>query len=495
MVEAPEAQQDSSKQHEEDDETPEITLETVTDVFGFPLEEVFKDGIKYYKAQERSGDLHVEYPVRLQFMALAKQIRNGPFKNELANAGWFDLVGNDANKEWQKLGDLSREEAMLEFVRLLDVVCPTFKPHINERAAIETSKAVLERRRDSNNTVNNVTYNHLINGNAENSEVLKKYEEQRRQIQEALNKATYHQFLAYAQQTHPGDPEKQEQLIQQLREQHYEQYMSQVYARQAEAQAASIQNLGLNDNPIPQPQLPPLQQQQNPQNQRQKSPGEESSDSEAGIKPRDSYMQEGLERPRTPKDDDDESESEIEADEVPSNPKIAPANLWNRKDITEFKAQIKKEGPEGIIKVGHGETVTVRVPTHEEGTCLFWEFATDYYDIGFGVYFEWSISETSEVSVHVSESSDEEYDEEAESSAAAPIPTGDVESAGAMKKPRDPNKPAVDEIIPVYRRDCHEEVFAGSHQYPARGVYLLKFDNSYSLWRSKTLYYRVYYSK
>uniref|UniRef100_A0AC35FL31 Uncharacterized protein n=1 Tax=Panagrolaimus sp. PS1159 TaxID=55785 RepID=A0AC35FL31_9BILA len=65
-----------------------------------------------------------------------------------------------------------------------------------------------ERRRDSNNTVNSVTYNHLINGNAENSEVLKKYEEQRRQIQEALNKATYHQFLAYAQQTHPGDPEK-----------------------------------------------------------------------------------------------------------------------------------------------------------------------------------------------------------------------------------------------------------------------------------------------
>jgi len=31
--------------------------------------------------------------------------------------------------------------------------------------------------------------------------------------------------------------------------------------------------------------------------------------------------------------------------------------------------------------------------------------------------------------------------------------------------------------------------------YPGRGVYLLKFDNSYSLWRSKTLYYRVYYTR
>jgi hypothetical protein len=46
-----------------------------------------------------------------------------------------------------------------------------------------------------------------------------------------------------------------------------------------------------------------------------------------------------------------------------------------------------------------------------------------------------------------------------------------------------------------FRRDCHEEVYAGSHSYPGQGVYLLKFDNTYSLWRSKTLYYRVYYTR
>uniref|UniRef100_A0AC34GXY7 Uncharacterized protein n=1 Tax=Panagrolaimus sp. ES5 TaxID=591445 RepID=A0AC34GXY7_9BILA len=103
MVEAPEVlqqiQNDQTVKHQQEDEeeTPEITIETVADVFGFPLEEIFKDGIKYYKAQERSGDLQVEYPVRLQFMALAKQIRFGPFKSENANVGWFDLVGNDAN--------------------------------------------------------------------------------------------------------------------------------------------------------------------------------------------------------------------------------------------------------------------------------------------------------------------------------------------------------------------------------------------------------------
>ena len=56
----------------------------------------------------------------------------------------------------------------------------------------------------------------------------------------------------------------------------------------------------------------------------------------------------------------------------------------------------------------------VRVPTHEDGTCLFWEFATDNYDLGFGVYFEWTIAPSNQVSVHVSESSDEEDLEEEE---------------------------------------------------------------------------------
>lgn len=56
----------------------------------------------------------------------------------------------------------------------------------------------------------------------------------------------------------------------------------------------------------------------------------------------------------------------------------------------------------------------VRVPTHEDGTCLFWEFATDHYDLGFGVYFEWTVAPSNTVSVHVSESSDEEELEEEE---------------------------------------------------------------------------------
>ncbi|KAH7714282.1 Protein Y41E3.7 c [Aphelenchoides avenae] len=278
---------------------------------------------------------------------------------------------------------------------------------------------------------------------------------------------------------------RQEALIKQLQEQHYEQYMSQVYAQQAQAQAASLEAA------------------------RQKpSDSGSSDDSEAGPKPADAYLQQGLERPpprdrvRTAdesadSDEDDVSDEDGGADtDVPANTKIAPASLWTSKNIQEFKETIRKEGSEGIIKVGHGETVTVRVPTHEEGNSLFWEFSTDYYDIGFGVYFEWTVAESNQVTIHISESDDEDYEEEVpEGTPAAGAAPGDVEGGGPVQRKRDPNKPPMDEIIPVYRRDSHQEVFAGSHVYPGQGVYLLKFDNSYSLWRSKTLYYRVFYSK
>lgn len=38
---------------------------------------------------------------------------------------------------------------------------------------------------------------------------------------------------------------------------------------------------------------------------------------------------------------------------------VAPASMWTRRDIQDFKESIKREGGDSVIKVGHGETVTV----------------------------------------------------------------------------------------------------------------------------------------
>ena len=95
-----------------------------------------------------------------------------------------------------------------------------------------------------------------------------------------------------------------------------------------------------------------------------------------------------------------------------------------------------------------------------------------------------------QVTVHISDSEDEDEEEFVTDDEN---PEGDAES-GARNALSDPGPPTSC-IVPIYRRDCHEEVYAGSHSYPRQGIYLLKFDNSYSLWRSKNLYYRVYYTR
>lgn len=64
-------------------------------------------------------------------------------------------------------------------------------------------------------------------------------------------------------------------------------------------------------------------------------------------------------------------------------PSIASASMWTRGGTSQFKRTVKNAaGGGGILQISHGETVTIRVPTHVQGRCLFWEFATDNFDIG-----------------------------------------------------------------------------------------------------------------
>ncbi|KAM6254319.1 protein TMED8 [Spheniscus humboldti] len=168
-------------------------------------------------------------------------------------------------------------------------------------------------------------------------------------------------------------------------------------------------------------------------------------------------------------------------------PRLAPPTMWTTEKMKEFKAKMGKE-KNGRMVVKRGEVVTVRVPTHPDGKCICWEFATDDYDIGFGVYFDWTTVTSTAITVQVSESSDEE-DEEEEEEIEGLAPVGDVER-GSKSYLRN----RYGEIMPVYRRNSHREVQAGSHEYPGEGIYLLKFDNSYSLLRNKTLFFHVYYT-
>ncbi|XP_066197638.1 protein TMED8 [Saccopteryx leptura] len=171
-----------------------------------------------------------------------------------------------------------------------------------------------------------------------------------------------------------------------------------------------------------------------------------------------------------------------------SPPLIAPPCIWTFAKMKEFKSKLGKEKNSCLV-VKRGEVVTIRVPTHPEGKRVCWEFATDDYDIGFGVYFDWTPVTSTDITVQVSDSSEDEDEDEEEEEIEDPVPVGDVERGS-----RSSLRGRYGEVMPVYRRDSHRDVQAGSHDYPGEGIYLLKFDNSYSLLRNKTLYFHIYYT-
>ncbi|XP_035973960.1 Golgi resident protein GCP60 isoform X3 [Halichoerus grypus] len=401
--------------------------------WGFGLEELYGLALRFFKEKDGKA-FHPTYEEKLKLVALHKQVLMGPYNPDTCpEVGFFDVLGNDRRREWAALGNMSKEDAMVEFVKLLNRCCHLFSTYV---ASHKIEKEEQEKKRQ--------------------------------QIMAALNSQTAVQFQQYAAQQYPGSLDQQQLLVRQLQEQHYQQYMQQLYQAQLAQQQAALQKQ--QEVAVAGASLP-------------------ASSKVNAAAPGDRMSVNGQAKTHT---DNPEKELEPEAAEeaVENGPKeslpvIAAPSMWTRPQIKDFKEKIRQDA-DSVITVGRGEVVTVRVPTHEEGSYLFWEFATDNYDIGFGVYFEWTDSPNTAVSVHVSESSDDDEEEEGRA----------MENVSSEEKSRKhAAKPLLDEIVPVYRRDCHEEVYAGSHQYPGRGVYLLKFDNSYSLWRSKSVYYRVYYTR
>ncbi|KAF5297346.1 hypothetical protein FQA39_LY12185 [Lamprigera yunnana] len=412
--------------------------------FSLSLQQVYKLALSFYKEKEGKA-IHLSYEDKLSLVAFSQQVLHGPLSEaitKLPPLGALDVVGRDRRLAWQKLGKLDANQARTGFVELLSRRCPLFTAFLEAHRMEKREQERLAKEEEKRKLIEK---DEQLKREAEEKllqEQLQKEEAIKRQIQQALNEQTYEQFRNYAEQQYPGDPEKQGSLIRQLQEQHYVQYMQQLQV----AQRGEI----IANN---------------------------SCDKVETVSQSNSHVKEDI-----------NSNTEECLEES-----LVPASMWTRSDIQAFKQTISQAEGDSVVRVGHGETVTVRVPTHKEGSRIFWEFATDHYDIGFGVYFEYGTPTTDQVSVHVSESDDEDIQDMDDLEDDEVIHPSDFE-AGSLGTDTTP-KPVIMEIVPVYRRDCQNEVYAGSHQYPGQGVYLLKFDNSYSLWRSKTLYYRVYYSQ
>lgn len=78
-------------------------------------------------------------------MALHKQVLLGPYNPDTSpEVGFFDVLGNDRRREWAALGNMSKEDAMVEFVKLLNKCCPLLSAYV---ASHRIEKEEEEKRR------------------------------------------------------------------------------------------------------------------------------------------------------------------------------------------------------------------------------------------------------------------------------------------------------------------------------------------------------------
>lgn len=337
---------------------------------------------------DKSGKaVHLSYEDNLKFIAFTQQAGHGPIDVENASPlGVLDVIGRDRRIAWQQLGNISKAQAMEGFIDLLDRLCPLFKPYVEaiKKDREEKQRIAAEEERKHKEQME------LDRKQQEEQEKIEEQknrdEIQKRHLQDILNQQTFYQFKAYAEKQYAGNPEQQAVLIKQLQTEHYHQYMAQLHAQvgtnndAASGSIGSIGNAGNNCNSI------------------------DDDKNRTNIQT-DLTTDECQSCNQKPNDDTGECDSDNASNDYPV---INPASMWTRPDIQLFKQEVSAGKGDGVIRIGHGDTVTVRVPTHDGGNCLFWEFATDNYDVGFGVYFEWGKSASTEVSVHISESDDDE---------------------------------------------------------------------------------------
>ena len=132
---------------------------------------------------------------------------------------------------------------------------------------------------------------------------------------------------------------------------------------------------------------------------------------------------------------------------MPGTAQKQPAGGKNSIDAAEFRNGLRGS-PDNELVVGRGEIVTVRVPkpSGKTTTRVLWQFSTVDYDVGFGLDFE---------------------------------------------RVNEDGTTVLDPILPVMRVNAQNQVIEGRHETQHDGAWLLKFDNSYSYLRSKTVYYRI----
>ncbi|KAF7704105.1 Golgi resident protein GCP60 [Silurus meridionalis] len=376
--------------------------------WGFSLEAIFGFALKFFKEMNGKA-FNPTYEENLLFIALQKQIFLGPYNPKLCpEVGFFDVLGNDRRNKWAELGSTAKEDAMEDFVKLLDSCCSLFSPYVTSH---KIEKEEHERK-------------------------LREEEERLRMERE----------------------EEKERREEEKRRQEADRLLSNLQMQQVEAALNTPNPVHFQENP--QSSKCSDQQQrlihrscecilqahhthQVKQHDTAESPSPDSSDTASVTHP--------INQPESAQRTTSETtpRCHLFVESMPGEMPILAPSMWTMPQVNEFKMRTQQEA-ESVITVGRGEVLTVHIPTHDHGSTFFWEFATDYYDIAFGLYFEWPNTTNGVESVSKNQDA------------------GQTEKANGKeeKTPTDVG-PRISEVVPLFRRDSHENVYAGSHRYPS----------------------------
>lgn len=460
-----------SQQREELEEEQRIKFKD----WGFKIDRLFEVAYRFYKRNE-SKAFHPSFDVRNQMNALILQARYGNFDGgKAADIGTLDLVGKSRRNQWSMLKGMSKTEAMSKFICTLDNICPFFKAYAE---AVKISSGIQDQTRWNED-------NQINGGELATRGLAQQSDEQLKAIHASLCKQTYNQFKSYAEKQYPTDIGQQKFLISSLQEQYYQQYVSQMHP-----ELKGMNNFSLT---------PPLKQKPKLEETKTNSLPSDLKDAPVKSDQVQSYIEQTNLKPDTWSCASSSGE-ESQLDQCPSYEPFEPATIWTKRGVSEFKDSLIDDKHAGVYEVKQGTLLTIQVPTYPDGKYIYWEFITEDYDIGFGLDFVYEAHLEKPLSLKIFEEADEdelneigELGADMESSFAEADKTDEsqrLEWRRAEKLARLTNTIS---IVPTYRRDSHEEIFVGRHRYFARGYYLLKFDNTYSVLRSKSLYFRICY--
>lgn len=115
--------------------------------WGFGLSELYSLAFRFFKEKDGKA-FHPTYEEKLKLVALQKQISVGPYSpDSCPEVGFFDVLGNDRRREWTALGSMNKENAMVEFIHLVNKCCNLFEPYVTSHK-IEKEEQERKRREE-----------------------------------------------------------------------------------------------------------------------------------------------------------------------------------------------------------------------------------------------------------------------------------------------------------------------------------------------------------